>query len=178
MISYEKIEGWIFVVRGHKVMLDSDLARLYRVKTKELNKAVKRNLDRFPFDFMFQLTSQESNSLRFQFGTSKGDRGGRRYLPYAFTEQGVAMLSSVLNSESAIQVNIQIMRAFIKLKEMAMTHKNIYQQLEALEKKYRKHDRRFGNVFRVIKELVNNTRKPPVIEKNIPRIAGFVKQDD
>jgi ORF6N domain len=112
----------IFSFRGHNVLLDVDLAELYQVETKNLNKAVKRNLERFPEDFMFQLTNEEAESLRFQIGTSNEGRGGRRYSPYAFTEQGVAMLSSVLNSDRAIQVNIAIMRAFVQLKQFATTH--------------------------------------------------------
>ena len=105
-ISVEMMEQAILLIRGQKVMLDADLAQLYGVETKILNKAVKRNLDRFPEDFMFQLTTEEAENLRFQFGTSKKQRGGRRYLPYAFTEQGVAMLSGILNSPRAVKVNI------------------------------------------------------------------------
>ena len=107
-VTVEQIENSIYLIRGEKVILDADLAQLYGVETKILNKAVKRNLDRFPEDFMFQLTTEEAENLRFQIGTSKKQRGGRRYLPYAFTEQGVAMLSSVLNSKRAIDVNIAI----------------------------------------------------------------------
>ncbi len=112
LIPVERIERSILLIRGHKVMLDSDLAELYGVTTKRLNEQVKRNLSRFPDDFMFQLTESETYVLRSQYATSKKGRGGRRYLPYVFTEQGVAMLSSVLNSERAIKVNIEIMRAF------------------------------------------------------------------
>ncbi len=112
MFPAERIARSILLIRGHKVMLDADLARLYSVRTFNLNKAVKRNLDRFPQDFMFQLTAEEAAALRFQIGISKTGRGGRRYLPYAFTEQGVAMLSSVLRSKRAVQVNIEIMRPF------------------------------------------------------------------
>jgi hypothetical protein len=117
-LSIERIEKAIYLIRGEKVMLDRDLAFLYGVETKVLNRAVKRNLQRFPSDFMFQLTAVEADLLRCQIGTSKKGRGGRRYLAYVFTEQGVAMLSTVLNSERAVLVNIEIMRAFVKLRQM------------------------------------------------------------
>ncbi len=118
LISVEIIERKILLIRGHKVMLDADLAELYEVETFNLNKAVKRNIDRFPEDFMFQLSKEEAASLRFQIGMSKTEgRGGRRYLPYVFTEQGVAMLSTVLNSERAVKVNIEIMRTFVRLRK-------------------------------------------------------------
>lgn len=116
-------------------MLDSDLARLYGVTTFNLNKAVKRNLERFPQDFMFQLSSEEFESLIFQIGIPKQGRGGRRYPPYAFTEQGVAMLSSVLHSKRAVRVNVEIMRAFVRLRELLSTHKDLARKLEELEKK-------------------------------------------
>jgi hypothetical protein len=146
----ERIEGLIAFIRGQKVMLDSDLATLYDVPTKALLQAVRRNTDRFPEDFMFQLTKQESDPLRSQIVTSEG-RGGRRYLPYAFTEQGVAMLSSVLRSKRAIQVNIEIMRAFVRMRQMIGSHAALAHRLEALEKKY---DRRFRIVFDAIRELM------------------------
>lgn len=151
-ISTEVIEQKIYLIRGIKIMLDSDLAELYGVETFNLNKAVKRNIDRFPSDFMFQLTKEEANSLRFHIGMSKtGGRGGRRYLPYAFTEQGVAMLSSVLNSKRAVQVNIAIMRAFVKLREMLATHKDLARKLNEMEKKY---DTQFKVVFDAIRQLM------------------------
>ncbi len=128
-------------------MLDVDLAELYQVETKRLNEQVKRNVDRFPEDFMFQLTDKEWESLRSQFATSKRGRGGRRYAPLAFTEHGILMLSSVLNSERAIQVNIQIMRIYTKLKGMLMDHKDILLKLEKLEQKASKHDENFSVVF-------------------------------
>ena len=115
-----QIQNLIYEIRGTKVMLDSDLAKLYEVETFNLNKAVKRNLGRFPKDFMFQLTREEYESLIFQNGISKPQRGGRRFMPYVFTEQGVAMLSSVLNSEQAIAINIQVMRTFVQLKQFAL----------------------------------------------------------
>lgn len=153
-ILVEKVERRIFLIRGHKVMLDSGLAELYGVKTEVLNQAVKRNHERFPEDFMFRLTTQETASLRSQFVISKEGRGGRRYLPYAFTEQGVAMLSGVLNSKRAVQVNITIMRAFVKLRRMLATHKDLARKLEELEGKY---DAQFKAVFDAIRELM----RPP-----------------
>jgi len=152
IVSVTDIESRIFLIRGQKVMFDADLAELYEVETFNLNKAVKRNLDRFPEDFMFQLTKEEADSLRFQIGMSKvSGRGGRRYLPYAFTEQGVAMLSSVLNSKRAVQVNITIMRAFMKLREMIVSHKDLARRLDDLEKKY---NQQFRIVFDAIRELM------------------------
>jgi len=157
LIPTERIVSRIFLIRGMKVLLDQDLAKLYGIETKNLNKAVKRNLDRFPDDFMFQLTQSEHESLRFQFGTSKTSRGGRRYLPYVFTEQGVAMLSSVLKSKQAVQVNIQIVRTFIQLREMLMTHKDLREKIEAMEKRY---DKQFKAVFDAIKQLVVQEEQP------------------
>jgi hypothetical protein len=151
VVPREVIEQKIFLIRGRKVMLDSDLAQLYGVTTFNLNKAVKRNLDRFPQDFMFQLDSKEFESLRFHSGISKPGRGGRRYPPYGFTEQGVAMLSSVLHSKRAVLVNIEIMRAFVRLRELLSTHKDLARKLEDLEKKY---DEQFAVVFRAIRELM------------------------
>jgi hypothetical protein len=147
----ERIERSILLIRGHKVMLDADLAVLYAVSTKRLNEQVRRNRSRFPGDFMFQLTEEEVRSLRSQFATSKKGRGGRRYSPLVFTEQGIAMLSTVLNSERAIQVNIEIMRAFVRLREMIATHKDLARKLEALEKRY---DAQFKVVFDAIRELM------------------------
>ena len=136
LISTERIERSILLIRSHKVILDSDLAELYGVTTKRLNEQVKRNRARFPDDFMFQFTVSETEILRSQIATSKMGRGGRRYLPYAFTEQGVAMLSSVLNSERAIKVNIEIMRTFVRLRRMLASHSELARKLDALEKKY------------------------------------------
>ncbi|MBI3697495.1 MAG: ORF6N domain-containing protein [Acidobacteria bacterium] len=130
----EKVERRILFLRGHKVLLDVDLAGLYGVPTKQLNQQVRRNLRRFPSDFMFQLTARDVASLRSQFVTSKTGRGGRRYAPLAFTEQGVAMLSSVLNSERAIEVNVFIMRAFVRLREILATHKDLAHTVETLAK--------------------------------------------
>jgi hypothetical protein len=161
-------EHKILLIRGHKVMLDADLAALYGVETKNLNKAVKRNLERFPSDFMFQLTLEETLALRFQFGTSKEGRGGRRYLPYAFTEQGVSMLSSVLNSPRAIQVNIAIMRAFVKLRELLATHADLARKLAAMEKK---HDQQFKIVFDAIRQMM----QPPTAGQK--KQIGFAAPD-
>ena len=121
-VHLESIVSKIHFIRGKRVILDSDLASLYGVLTKNLNKAVVRNLNRFPEDFMFQLTSEETESLRFQIGTSKKGRGGTRYLPHVFTQEGIAMLSGVLNSPRAIQANVQIMRTFIKMRELLATN--------------------------------------------------------
>ena len=128
-----QIQNLIYEIRGYKVMLDSDLAELYGVLTKNLNKAVKRNIERFPKDFMFQLTKEEYQNLRFQFGTSKLQHGGRRFMPYVFTEQGVAMLSSVLQSSHAIAINIQIMRAFVQTKQFVLNNKDLTKRFSELE---------------------------------------------
>ena len=151
LVSIERIEKAIYLIRGEKVMLDRDLASLYGVETGALNRAVKRNLQRFPPDFMFQLTTDESDFLRCQIGISKRGRGGRRFLPYVFTEQGVAMLSSVLNSERAILVNIEIIRAFVKLRQMLASNVELSRRLDELESKY---DKQFRVVFDAIRQLM------------------------
>ena len=151
LIPSERIEKAIYLIRGEKVMLDRDLASLYGVETKVLNRAVKRNLRRFPLDFMFQLTAEEADLLRCQIGTSNKGRGGRRYLPYVFTEQGVAMLSSVLNSERSILVNIEIMPAFVKLRQLLASNAELSRQLAELESKY---DKQFKVVFDAIRQLM------------------------
>ena len=172
------IENRIFLIRGHKVMLDKDLATLYGVPTKRLNEQVRRNMRRFPHDFMFQLTRAEVESLRSQFATlnepidKKGVMDSKRgkhqkYPPYVFTEQGVAMLSSILNSERAVQVNIIIMRTFVKLREILLTHKELAQKLTELENKIEKHDGEIQAIFEAIRQLM---APPP--EKPKPRI-GF-----
>lgn len=139
LLLQARIESMIFSVRGKRVMLDKDLSELYGVTTGNLNKAVKRNIDRFPDDFMFQLNKKEFESLIFQNGISKKTgRGGTRSLPYAFTEQGVAMLSSVLKSKKAVEVNIQIMRVFVRIRELLLTHKDLREQVEAVDKKVAK----------------------------------------
>lgn len=158
LIPIERIESKIYLIRSQKVMIDSDLAQLYGIRTKNLNKAISRNPGRFPEDFMFQLSVQEHENLRFQIGTSK--RGGRRYLPYAFTEQGVAMLSSVLNSERAILVNIAIMRAFVKLKQVLATHKEVSRKLKKLEDRVDQHDSEIRAIFEAIRKMVEPEEKP------------------
>lgn len=158
IIHDDVIVSKIYYIRGEKVMLDKDLATLYGVLTKNLNKAVKRNLGRFPKDFMFQLTAKEFQSLKFQFGTSSW--GGTRKLPYVFTEQGVAMLSSVLNSERAVQVNIQIIRVYTKMRKLLLTHKDILLKLEQLERKTESHDEKIELIFEYIKQLVQEKAEP------------------
>ncbi len=150
LMPAERIERVILVLRGEKVILDSEIALLYEVETKALVQAMKRNLDRFPRDFMFQLTREEVEFLRCQSGTSKG-RGGRRYLPYAFTEQGVAMLSSVLSSERAVRVNIEIMRTFVRLRQVMTTQVDLLRRLDELEQRY---DAQFKVVFDALRQLV------------------------
>ncbi len=159
-ISVEVIAAKILLIRGKRVMLDRDLAKLYEVDTRQLTRQVRRNAERFPQDFMFQLTKGEFQNLMCQIGTSSW--GGTRKLPYAFTEQGVAMLSGVLHSKRAIQVNIQIMRAFIQLKRMLLTNANLRRKIEKMEKKY---DKQFAIVFQAIKQLL----EPPTAKK----IIGF-----
>jgi len=166
-IAVEIIAAKILEIRGKKVMLDADLANLYGVEVKQLLRQLRRNIERFPADFTYQLTKQEVANLRCQFGASNW--GGRRYLPYVFTQEGVAMLSSVLNSKRAIQVNIVIMRAFVKLKELLLTHKGLAMKLEALERKYTGHDKKIKDIFGAIRQLL----EPPSEEKR--RIAGFGK---
>jgi hypothetical protein len=163
IIPAERIERRILFIGGAKVMLDSDLAELYGVPTKSLNLAVRRNRERFPKDFMFRLTSKEFSGLRFQIETSKA-RGGRRYPPYAFTEQGVAMLSSVLRSRRAVQVNVEIMRAFVRLRQLLSTHVELARKLDQLEKKY---DAQFKVVFDAIRQLMAPPSPPEAKRKPI-----------
>lgn len=157
LIPNERIIQKIFVIREQKVMLDSDPAILYGVETRVLNQAVKRNFARFPKDFMFQLTTNEAEFLRSQFVTSNEGRGGRRYNPMVFTEHGVLMLSSVLKSERAIQVNIQIVKTFIKLREMLSKYKDLKEKIEGIEKKY---NHRFKVVFDTLKHLLKEEGRP------------------
>ena len=166
-LPIESIEKSILLIRGHKVLLDVHLAALYGVTTKRLNEQVRRNRARFPEDFMFQLTAEEIASLRSQIATSNKGRGGRRYAPYAFTEQGVAMLSTVLNSERAIQVNIEIMRAFVRLRQLLASNTELARKMDALEKKY---DAQFKVVFDAIRQLMT----PP--EPNKRKIGFLVKE--
>ena len=160
-LPVERILKSILVIRGEKAILDADLAGLYGVETGALVRAMKRNIERFPSDFMFQLSDEEWENLRCQFGISSS-WGGRRTAPFAFTEQGVAMLSSVLRSERAIAVNIQIVRAFVQLKRMLATHADLAKKIESLEKKY---DSQFRAVFDAIRELMapqENLKKRPI----------------
>lgn len=151
----------IYVIRGMKVMMDSDLAEMYGVETYRLNEAVKRNLTRFPQDFMFRLTELEFKSLISQFAISKKTgRGGRRKLPNVFTEQGVAMISSVLNSEIAIQVNIQIIRLFTKMKQLILDNKDMWMKIEKIEQHLVKHDEEIRTVFAYLKKLLIQEQKP------------------
>jgi hypothetical protein len=158
LVPVERIASKIYLIRELKVMLDRDLAELYDVETKILKRAVRRNIDRFPNDFMFELSKKEMEDWRCQFGTSNGDKMGLRYKPMAFTEQGVAMLSSVLRSKRAIHVNIQIVRAFTQLRQMLSTHEDLKRKIESMEKKY---DQQFQVVFEAIKQLLSEEDKPP-----------------
>jgi len=173
LVPVEIIQNKIYLIRGRKVMLDRDLAELYGVTTGNLNKAVKRNAERFPSDFMYMLSKEESDSLSFQFGSLK--RGEHfKYLPTVFTEQGVAMLSSVLKSKMAIQVNIQIMRVFTNLREMMATHKDLARKIEDLEskfhEKFQEHDQKIILIFNAIKELLAD--KEEAAKKSGP--LGFI----
>ncbi len=155
LVPAERILGAILLIRGHKVILDRDLAALYGVTTGNLNKAVARNIGRFPDDFMFQLSTEEFANLRFQSGRSSW--GGTRKRPRAFTEQGVAMLSSVLRSRRAVQVNVEIMRAFVRLRSMLAGHADLVRRLDALEKRY---DQQFRSVFDAIRALISEDTQP------------------
>jgi hypothetical protein len=156
ILTHEQISGRIFIIRGHRVMLDSDLAELYGVSTKRLNEQVRRNIRRFPEDFMFQLTNSEKEILRSQFATLKNlSRGGhRKYNPYVFTEQGVAMLSGVLKSDRAVDVNVAIMRAFVRLRQVLSAHKELSAKLDQLERKTEKHDEEIQAIFTAIRQLM------------------------
>ena len=158
VIPIERIARAILVIRREKVMLDSDLAALYGVTTGNLNKAVKRNAERFPTDFMFQLDAEEVANLKFQFGISSW--GGRRRLPYAFTEQGVAMLSSVLNSERAVKVNIAIMRAFVKLRQTLESNRELAEKFSELERRVGVHDDEIAAILEAIRQLMAPPQKP------------------
>lgn len=172
LIPRERIADKIYLIRGKKVMIDSDLAKLYQVETKQLKRAVRRNIERFPQDFMFALVKEESLSLRSQIGTLEKGRHAK-YLAYAFTEHGILMLSSVLNSKQAIQVNIQIMRTFTRLRELMATNAMLRRQIEEVE---RTNDRRYANVFRQLKYLLDaedrRAQEPPKEE------IGFRSPED
>jgi hypothetical protein len=163
LLPAERIVSKIYLIRNSKVMLDRDLADLYEVETKALKQAVRRNIDRFPPDFMFELSKEEFEKWRSQFVTSNADKMGLRYKPMAFTEQGVAMLSSVLRSKRAIQVNIQIMRAFTQLRQMLSSHEDLKRKIEEMEERY---DEQFKIVFEAIKQLIE-------IEGTPKRKIGF-----
>lgn len=172
LVEEQKILNRIYVVRGQKIMLDEDLAQMYKVETRRLNEQVKRNAARFPKDFMFTLTPKEYEVLKSQNATSRS-WGGRRTLPNAFTEQGVAMLSSVLNSDTAIEVNIRIIRVFTKLREYALTHKEILLQLSRLEKEVKGNSQDIENIFVVLKELIEKQSKPSPRNK-----IGYKRYDE
>ncbi len=150
----------IFLIRGHKVMIDRDLAEMYGVETRVLKQSVRRNISRFPEDFMFEMTTEELSHWRSQFVTSNADKMGLRYPPFCFTEQGVAMLSSVLNSETAIQVNIQIIRVFSRMKQLLMDNKDLQLKMEQLEKVVSKHDKEILAIFNAVKKLIEQPAKP------------------
>jgi hypothetical protein len=150
-LSVAQIEKTIHILRGHRVMLDSDLASLYGVTVKRLNEQVKRNKDRFPSDFIFQLTDQEVTNLRSQFATSRSMWGGRRTPPFAFTEHGAVMLANVLHSKVAVQASIQVVRAFLHLRELAITHRDLFEKINAMENKY---DAQFKAVFDAIRQMM------------------------
>lgn len=170
LVAEQKILNKIYAIRGEKVLLDEDLSEMYLVETKQLKRQVKRNMDRFPKDFMFELSKKEFENLRSQIGTSRW--GGVRYMPMAFTEQGVAMLSSVLNSKTAIEVNIRIIRVFTKIRQYALTHKEILLQLSKLEKEVKSNSKDIENIFIVLKELIEKHNTPPARNK-----IGFRQYD-
>ena len=158
----EEIKKKIYTIRGKQVMLDNDVAKLYHYATKNINKALKRNMERFPEDFCFQLTEKELENLRFQFGTSsleKDNYGGRRYLPYAFTEQGVAMLSGLLKNETAVQVSINIMRAFVEMRKFINENRQLFERLTNVKYKLLKHDKKFDEVFKQLGHEENINQK-------------------
>ncbi len=166
------IQNKIYEVRGQKIMLDFDLAALYETETKYLKRSVKRNIDRFPRDFMFEVTKSEMDSLRCNFGTLENGRGKYpKYLPFAFTEQGVAMLASVLNSSKAIQVNIAIVRAFVFIRQYALTHKDLTAKLKELESKYNK---QFKDVYEALNYLLQKDKQ--ITEQSERKRIGFKKE--
>ena len=165
VIPNEVVMNKIYLIRDQKVMIDKDLSELYGVETKYLKRQVRRNIDRFPIDFMFEMTKKEFNDWRSQFVTSNSpDKMGLRYVPMVFTEQGVAMLSSVLNSDRAIKVNIQIIRIFTKMREMLLTHKDLLLKMNELESKISNHDKSIKQIFTYLKQLIKEESEP---RKNI-----------
>ena len=167
----ETVISKIYLLRGKKVMLDRDLAELYGVETRIFKQAVKRNIERFPKDFMFEMNKGELRNWRSQFVISNSDKHGLRYAPFCFTEQGVAMLSGILNSPTAIRVNIQIIRVFTKMREMLLTHKDILLELEKMQQKLTNHDSDIVLIFEHLKQLLN---PPPIPRKRI----GFRRNDE
>lgn len=174
LIPDEVIMKKIYMFRESKVMLDRDLADLYEIETKQLKRAVRRNISRFPDDFMFELSIEEFNSLRSQFGTSSW--GGARYAPMAFTEHGVIMLASVLNSERAIQVNIQIVRIFTRMREILASHKELLLKLEKIALKLAEHDDQFLVIFEYLKKL--EQAKHQMLEQQNRKRVGFKRMDE
>jgi len=172
-IQVESIAGLIHYIRGEKVILDVDLARLYEVEVKTLKRSVKRNFNRFPSDFMFELSKEENNNLRYHIGTSSW--GGSRYQSFVFTEQGVAMLSSVLHSERAITVNIAIMRAFVQMRKFLETHKDLAMKIEELERTVSSHDDNIQMIFETIRQMIEKKSEPmePVGFKIAGGKSGF-----
>jgi phage regulator Rha-like protein len=160
LVLVEEIEPRILLIRGQKVILDSDLAELYGATTKRLNEQVKRNRSRFPQDFMFQLTVAEQDALRSQNATSKVGRGGRRYRPYAFTEHGAIMVANVLNTPRAMEVSVYVVRAFVKLREMLATHKELAHKLAELERKLETHDEAIRSLVSAIRQLMTPPPEP------------------
>ncbi len=169
-VTPEFIERRIHFIRGQKVILDKDLAELYQVPTMRLNEQVKRNLNRFPSDFMFQLTKDESVNLISQFAISSSGHGGRRHSPYAFTELGVAMISSVLKSDRAVQMNIFIMRAFVKLRELLATHKDLAEKIQTLEKEQKEQGRDIAGISIAMSKLIKDNLEA---KKRLPSAIGF-----
>jgi hypothetical protein len=167
LVTAETIESRIYLIHGFKVIIDSDLAELYGVTTKRLNEQVRRNADRFPSDFMFRLSKSDFEHLRSHFATSSLKHGGRRYLPYAFTEHGALMVASVLDTPRAVKVSIYVVRAFVKLREMIASHKDLVRKLDGIEKKY---DGQFQIVFEAIRQLM-------AIEKKPKRKIGFMAKE-
>ena len=171
VIPDEVIMDKIYLIRGKKVMLDRDLAMLYEVETKRLKEQVRRNIDRFPEDFMFELSKEELADWRYQFGTSSSETMGLRVPPFAFTEHGVIMLASVLSSERAIYVNLKIVRVFIHMREMLQTHRDILLKLDEIERKYSDHDQKIKLIFEYLKQL-EESKEQESEQKNRKRI-GF-----
>ena len=171
-LSPQVLAGRILVIRRQRVVLDSDLAQLYEVETKVFNQAVKRNLTRFPDDFMFQLTEVEHESLRSQFVTSNRGRGGRRYLPLVFTEHGAIMAASMLNSERAVQMSVYVVRAFVQLRELMVDHKVLAEKLDALERRVSHHDNSLGALIDAIRAL---TEEPKPVKRPIGFTADVLK---